>query len=682
MTFWHGLIRYDAQKVNPSVAVRNAIGVGIPLAVGVLLGRPAGGLLAAIGALNVAYSDGSDPYQFRARRMISASILVAGAVFAGGLAGASTPTRLAVSALCAFAAGMMVAVGQIATDIGNIVLVTIIVFSAHSMAPPDAALSGLAALGGALFQTGLAVAWWPVGRYAPQRRALASFYRELERTAALASSATVPSVEAPLLSSESTYLQTALSSQGADGSLEVARYLMLLSQAERIRLSLLALSRVRIRLTRDNAHEEAARIDRALARTAAVLGEVAAAIAAERQAPPVHLSMLPPDGGNPDIDALAGQLRSAAELAEHSTPAGLLKFARQQSSQPWTLRVGSALAAIRANLSWQSGAFRHALRLAIVVPAAELLTAAVGSPRGYWAAMTAAIVLRPDFAGTFTRSLLRIAGTLAGLGLATALFHFLNPPLGWQVALLTGMAFVLRCWGPANYGIFAVALTGLIVLLLAATGVAPGTVIVARGINTVVGGALGLVAYWLWPTWERSQIGDVLANLLEAYRAYFRAVGEAYLDGPDASRLDRKRLAARLARSSLEASVGRLHGEPGVAPRHLTWLDATGANSLRFIHAAMALEAGLYRSRPVPARPPFRPFMEHVDLTLHYLAAVLRGSAVPADHLPDLRHDHRLLVEAGTGEERYALVDVETDRITNSVNTLAKEILEWRPGTS
>jgi hypothetical protein len=76
---------------------------------------------------------------------------------------------------------------------------------------------------------------------------------------------------------------------------------------------------------------------------------------------------------------------------------------------------------------------------------------------------------------------------------------------------------------------------------------------------------------------------------------------------------------------------------------------------------------------------PFRPFMEHVDLTLHYLAAVLRGSSVPSDHLPDLRHDHRLLVEAGTGEERHALVDVETDRITNSVIALAKEILEWRP---
>lgn len=673
-TFWHGLIRYEGLKVNPRMALRNALGVGIPLGVGVALGQPAGGLLAAIGALDASFSDGADPYQFRARRMLAASGLVAAAVFAGGLAGNSTAARLCAAALCGFAAGMMTAVSQLATDIANIVLVTIIVFSAHPMTPREAALSGLAALGGALFQTGLAIGWWPVDRYAPPRRALASLYRELARAAAAGRSATAPSAEAPAASSQSTEAQTALSSLGADGSLEAARYLMLLSQAERIRLSLLALTRARIRLTKDHALEEAGRIDRALGRAGEILGEIAAAIAGERSNMQFHTPA--EAAGGPELDALAGQLRSAAEIASHSTLPGLEEFARQQARQPRTLRVGSALAALRANLCLQSGAFRHALRLTVVVPAADLLAMAFGFPRGYWAAMTAAIVLRPDFAGTFTRSLLRIVGTLAGLGLATALFHILTPPIGWQVALLTAMTFLLRCYGPANYGIFAISLTGLIVFLLAATGVAPGPVIVARGINTVAGGALGLAAYWLWPTWERSQVGDVLANLLDAYRTYFRAVGDAYLDSPDAARLDRTRLAARLARSALEASAGRLRGEPGTDARYLTWLDATIANSLRFIHAAMALEADLYRSRPVPAREPFRPFMEHVDLTLHYLAAVLRGSSVPPDHLPDLRHDHRLLVEAGTGEERHALVDVETDRITNSVNTLAKEVLE------
>ncbi len=675
-TYWHGLIRYEAQKVHPKIALRNALGIGIPLAIGVAIGQPAGGLLACIGALDVAYSDGSDPYQFRARRMVAASLLVAAAIFAGALAGASAPTRLAVLGAAAFAAGMMPAVSQLATDIANITLVTIIVFSAHPMAIHDAQLSALAALAGALFQTGLAVAWWPVDRYLPERRALARLYRALARAAASARSETAPVKDAPVASAQSTEAQRELGALGGDGSVEAERYLMLLSQAERIRLSLVALTRVRIRRAREGAAAEVERIDAAAEEAAGVLDKVAEAIETGSPAcADVDVRMR----GDGLLDGLAGQLRSAADLASHATPTGLAEFARAEASQRWTLRVGGALASLRANLHLHSAAFRHAVRLAVVVPAAELLASDLGWQRPYWAPMTAAIVLRPDFAGTFTRSLLRVAGTLVGLGLATALF--LSPPaVGWQVALLVAVAFVLRCWGPANYGIFAVSLTALIVLLLAATGVPPGTVIAARGINTMLGGAIALAAYRLWPTWERTQVNEVLAQLLEAYRAYFRAVGEAYLGPPRDAELDRARLAARLARSNADASMVRVREEPGTPPDRQARLDAMMANCLRLIHAAMALEAVLYRRRrshDAPAsRKQFRPFMEHVDLTLHYLAAVLGGSTVPADHLPDLRADHRALVEAGAGKEAaYAPVNIETDRITNSVNTLAKEIL-------
>lgn len=696
--FWHGLIRYEGQKVNPRLALRNALGIGFPLAAGVALAQPAGGLLASIGALDVAYSDGSDPYQFRARRMLAASLLVALAVFGGGLAGHFTAAKLAVLAACAFAAGMMVAVGQIATDIGNITLVTVIVFSAHPMTLRAAALSGLAALIGGLFQTALTLALWPLNRHAPERRALAAFYRELARCAAAAKELSAPTAEAPVASAQSTEAQRSLAGLDEDSSAEAARYLLLLSQAERIRLALMALTRLRIRLGREGGDRENEVIDRALARTAAVLETVGGSIETGEPIKPqgINLAGIPADwpgrARNASTDqvtalsqdarwqlqALAGQLRSAVELAAHVTPSGLMEFARRETQQPWTLRLTGALASLRANLSPASGAFRHAIRLAVVVPAADVLATTAGWPRGYWAAMTAAIVLRPDFASTFTRGLLRVAGTLIGLGLATALFHFLAPPTGWQEALLTLFAFLLRCFGPANYGIFAVLLTALIVLLLAATGVSPAEVIVARGGSTVAGGALALLAYWLWPTWERTLVTDVLARLLDAYRLYFRAVWEGYLGAPDARELDRTRLAARLARSNLEVSVGRLRGEPGVTPADLERLNTMVATTLRFIHSVMALESGLYRSRPVPARSPFRPFAERVDLTLYFLAAALRGSPLEAAHLPDLREDHRALVEAShSAAERYALVDVETDRITNSVNTLAKEILDW-----
>jgi uncharacterized membrane protein YccC len=677
-TYWRGLIRFEAQKIVPRRALRNAIGIGIPLAAGVALGQPAGGLLACVGALDVAYSDGSDPYQFRARRMLAASAFVAVAIFVGRIAGEILLVRLAALAICGFLAGIMVALGPVPTDIGNITLVTLIVFSANPTPPGDAALSALAALGGALFQTGLTLLFWPLNRYVPERSTLAALYRALARAAADAKEQSAPAMEPPVASSQSTEAQQAIAALGGDSSMEAARYLMLASQAERIRLSIMVLTRQRIRLAREGKNGEASVIDDAMAETSALLNAVASSVESDQPWRGSPVRQPAKWEISPELSALAGQLRAAAELAAHSTPAGLTEFARQEARKPWRLRLGGAVGTLRANLCPDSGAFRHAVRLAVVVPVATLGAAMAGWQRGYWAAMTAAIVLRPDFTTTFSRSVLRIAGTLLGLGISTALFHYLAPPIGWQVALLTVTAFLLRCYGPANYGIFAVALTALIVLLFAATGVAPGTVIVARGLNTAGGGVLALVAYRLWPTWERTQITDVLAGLLDAYRRYFRAVSEGYLSSASPQELDGARLAARLARSNLEASVARLRSEPGTDPLYLARIDSIVANSLRLVHAMMALEAGLYGGEaPAAARPPFRPYTEHVDVTLYYLAAALRGSPVQPEQLPDVRADHRALVEAGeAGNQRHALVDVETDRITNSLNTLAKDILD------
>jgi hypothetical protein len=47
-------------------------------------------------------------------------------------------------------------------------------------------------------------------------------------------------------------------------------------------------------------------------------------------------------------------------------------------------------------------------------------------------------------------------------------------------------------------------------------------------------------------------------------------------------------------------------------------------------------------------------------------------------HLPDLREDHHALRQSGDPHvDRYALVNVETDRMVNSLNTLAGHVLDY-----
>lgn len=701
MTFWQNVVRFQREKISPRIALRNTIGVALPLAFGVALHEVPAALVASIGALNVSYSDGHEPYPQRARRMLAASVLVGLAVCAGALCGHHPVLAVVAAGSWAFAAGMLVALSTAAADLGAISLVTLVVFAARPLPGLHAALSGLLALGGGLLQTALALGLWPVRRYVPERRALGILYVELSRAAA-----SDPQIfQVPPASAQSTEAQRMLATLGGDHSLEGERYRSLLSQAERARLGLFALARLRTRIGRESdGSREREILDRSLEIASQILKSIGDALlagepAAESDAALEQLQALAEELRTPapasdemaplptlvrdarlQLDALAGQLRSALDLAVHATPAGLLAFARQETRKPWRLQLQGAFAILRANLSLKSAACRHAVRLSVCVAVGEAIGRSFELRRSYWLPMTIAIVLKPDFTATFSRGVLRLAGTLAGLIFATALFRVLPAGPAAEVLAIVALTFVLRCWGPANYGILVTAVTGLVVLLIAMSGVSPMEAITARGLNTAFGGAIALLAYWLWPTWERTRAPEEMARMLDAYREYFRAIREGYLH-PNASyaaELDRTRSAARRARSNLEASIDRLSAEPGTTPQIVKALGSLLANSHRLIYAVMALEAGLSTSHPAPARAGFRRFADDAELTLFYLAAALRGSPMKQDTLPDLREDHHALVHSSHAPaERYALVNVETDRVTNSLNTLSEEILGW-----
>lgn len=699
MRLWHSVLRFQREKISPWIALRNTVGVALPLAAGLALGDVPAALIASIGALNVSYSDSHDPYVLRARRMLAACGLVGLAVFAGAVCGNHPVLAVPVAGGWAFAAGMLVALSSTAADLGIMSLVTLVVFAAKPLPPESAALSGLLALGGGLLQTALALTFWPVRRYVPERRALASFYAELGRAAV----APVAVREAPGASAQSTQAQTALAALSGDHSIEGERYRALLSQAERARLALFALGRLRVRVAREaSCTAESSLLDRYLAIASRVLQSIGEALLAtqpaeggaaqleELQALAEEMRARCPAASQPtaamlqdarlQMDALTGQLRSALDLAASATAAGLTAFARREVRKPWRLRLGGTLATLRANLSLRSAACRHAIRLAVSVALGDAVGRGFEFERSYWLPMTVAIVLKPDFASTFSRGALRLAGTFAGLAGATALFHVLPVGGAAQVLAIAALMFVLRCWGPANYGIFVTAVTGLVVVLIAMAGVSPKEVIAARGMNTGVGGAIALLAYWLWPTRERTRVPDEMARMLDAYREYFHAIRESYIR-PERSfedELDRTRQAARMARSNLEASISRLSVEPGATGQTLAALTGMLASSHRFIHAVMALEAGIHGSHPAPAREAFRRFANDVEVTLHSLAGALRGSPLTRAVLPDLREDHYALAHSGDpAAERYALVNVETDRITNSLNTLSEELLGW-----
>ncbi|HXN00126.1 MAG TPA: FUSC family protein [Candidatus Dormibacteraeota bacterium] len=698
--FWRILTFFDRQMMSPQKALRNALGVTIPLIAGFALGMPRGGLVVASGALNVAYSDGSDPYEARAKRMLSSSFWCAMAIFLGGIFQKHTVLAVVIATVWAFVAGLMVSLSPAAGDVGVISLVSLLIYAAQPLTPSQAAISGLLALAGGLLQTALSIALWPVQRFEPERRALSELYRELANIAEAPLRASV----SPPASGHSTKAQEMLSGLSSERSLEALRYRSLLNQAERMRLSLMMLVRLRARLSREAPSdagipllteylENAGKSLEILAKDlfskeqhgadSSLLTRMQALTQAMRerseQLPASFLKAVTQDLRY-QMDAFSGQLRAAWDLAGGTSEMGTTSAATQEAEQPWSLRFNGRLATLRANLNLRSVAFRHAIRLAACVAVGDMVARSISLHRSYWLPMTIVLVLKPEFTATFTRGVLRIAGTVAGLLLATGLFHLHPTSPAVEIALIFVFTFLLRWIGPANYGIFAVAISALVVLLLSLNGVAPKDVILARGLNTIAGGTIALIAYALWPTWERGRVPEMMAQLLDAYREYFHAVTQALFhpSTENMAELERTRLESRRARSNLEASLERLRTEPGTTLQEMERWNAMLASSHRFAHATMALEAGQRLTAAAPGRNAYLTFSQNVEKTLSLLAKTLRGRRAPEKDLPNLREDYNNLLKSGDPQTaRYALTNVEADRMTNSLNTLREQISDW-----
>src|SRR5947209_11174947 len=164
---WSTITKVQSSKLSPWLALRNTVGVTVPLAVGVIIHQQLGGISVATGALNACFSDGQEPYRQRGKRMLAASLLVGIAVLAGELCGHRKESAVIVAVVWAFAAGMLVSLSTQATDVGHISLVTMLVYMGSPQSLDRAIYSGLLAFSGGLLQTALYIALYRWRRYAP-----------------------------------------------------------------------------------------------------------------------------------------------------------------------------------------------------------------------------------------------------------------------------------------------------------------------------------------------------------------------------------------------------------------------------------------------------------------------------------------------------------------------------------
>jgi uncharacterized membrane protein YccC len=678
---------FDRAKISVRAGVVAAIPVAAMMALGTAAGSSAASVTMGVGAMlaGVAWRAGDGPIVPPIGTMVGASAALTTTALAGMLSGRWPWLHILLLAVVCLFAGCATALGRRGMVVGTQSLIGFIVFGRFPEDLPHAlALAGLVLAGGltqSLFASVVAVplAW------RRQRDALAAAYRSLaDFTAQLGRS--------------SMGLATAL--EAADHVLAVPalfadpdRHALadLVAEGRRIRLELIGLNALVEQVRRADpalAAASEAVVAQALERLrqllvltiAAIEGDAATLAALPGEAAEVSdwgaaREPLPSAALDQRLAALIGQVTAAARLAAavHAPGSGRLPFSIGRptlGSRRLTRRIGADVERIRSVANLRSAAGRHALRLTVVVSLTALLIEHLALPRSYWAVVAAATVLRPGFGQTFTRGAERVLGTFLGVVIATLVAVALNPS-GWGVvAVVAVLAFCTYAVFPASFTVGVAMLTGVVVFLLHA--VAPGTVQTAldRGIDTAIGGAIGLLAYALWPTWSAVSAGPLLAGLVDAQHEYLEAVLTGLTSGRRLPDTQLRTLArrARVAFADADAALGLARSEPhqGLtdpqaaastlsALRRVVW----GVHVLRL--AAAAVPAG----RPLPALAELRAALGEA---LSVLAATFRDTQ--HGPFPPLRRLHRQLAREHPELLSQAL-SAALDELVDATNTVA-----------
>ena len=682
-------VQFNRAAIAPTAGALAAIPIVALLGILVAVGQPVAGVTTAVGAMFVGIAwrvnGGSPPFLV----MATDAVTMALATLAGCLTGQVLWVHLIVLALFSVAGGLLVGVDRQAGVVGFQAILAVVVFGRFTEPiGPAAGIAGLVAAGGLTQVAFQAIVRWPPPLVV-QRRATAAAYRDLAQLAlGDAQTPAAPAAEALDAAGKT------LSGGTLFGSSAIAPLRSLVNEGRRVRVAITALNGLASRIS--SSAEASTAVHEIAADTYLALHDAAGAIEGQR-APTEDLdnrvgvvsdavSGLRHAPAPPDVEAavwtvlgrrlaaLAGQLRAIATLVPDAASGSGLRDRRPYHRTAHPLqKLRADLMALQANISLDSPATRHALRLAVIVPGTELLARVLPVERGYWIVVAAAATIRPEFGATFTRGMERVGGTALGVTVAGITAALLHPSQGVTLALVGLFAWAAMASFAASYALGFACITAMVVFLL--NTLAPDTTqtATARLIDTLIGGAVGLAVFAVWPTWSRRPAQELLSELVDAARRYAGLVLGALIDGspppPEVAAAARR---ARLARTQADSVVARSLSEP--ARRRIDARVGSGVldEMLRLVHAIHALRLEAQDAPdPVP-HPALAPFARALDVQL---AAIERGLLSDdlrlSSEYVDLRElADRFAEEAEPGEHEIGAIIDQVADATNSIDEL------------
>ncbi len=179
-----------------------------------------------------------------------------------------------------------------------------------------------------------------------------------------------------------------------------------------------------------------------------------------------------------------------------------------------------------ANFSFKSGLFRHAVRLTVALVVGYWISglAFLGIGHAYWILITIVAILKPAYATTKHRNLLRLYGTVSGAIVAYVILYFISHQ---TVLFVMFLAAMILCFSflKAKYSWAVFFMT--IYVFLAFNILNPGNVNMIfkdRIMDTVIAGVLAFaVSYFVLPVWEHTKNLDFMRKTSLSNLNYFSA---------------------------------------------------------------------------------------------------------------------------------------------------------------
>lgn len=177
--------------------------------------------------------------------------------------------------------------------------------------------------------------------------------------------------------------------------------------------------------------------------------------------------------------------------------------------------------------------------------------------------MASVMVMRPDFSLTYARAVARFGGTLVGVALATGVVQLTHPDTPTSAAIAVACAFLAYLLMRTGYAVLSACVSAYVVFLLGMGGLQWTQTVPDRVFLTLLGGALAMVSYAVYPAWETPRLRTRLADWVAGDGRYAAAVIAHYADPSRGSGEIRQALLdTRAARIAWQEALDKARHEP------------------------------------------------------------------------------------------------------------------------